>query len=54
MVERGQTPFSYRLIRIIKHKLPTLDTEWLRDGVEGKMPIKMMKGLNKILEGLEP
>ena len=26
MVERGQTQFSYRIIHIIKQKLPTVDT----------------------------
>ena len=52
MVERGQTQFSYRMIQVIKQKLPTVDTEWLRDGVEGKMPIDMMKGLNQIMARL--
>ena len=54
MVERGETQFSYRIVHIIKQRLPTVDTGWLRDGVEGKMPIDMMKGLNQILEGLAP
>jgi len=35
-VERGEARFSFRLIGIIKQKLPTVDTEWLRDGVEGR------------------
>ena len=51
-VERGTVPFSFRLIEIIKKKVPAIDTEWLRDGNEDNMPVGLLRQLNKIIAKL--
>jgi len=51
-VERGNIPFSFRLIKIIKKKVPAIDTEWLRDGNEDKMPVGMLRELKAIMAKL--
>lgn len=52
-VERGVVPFSPRIIKIIKRRLPAIDTEWLQEGSEAKMPLGLMREINQILETLE-
>lgn len=52
MVERGQTPFSDRMFKILRQRLPWIEWDWLREGTEGKMPPQYERPLLQILAKL--
>lgn len=52
MVERGQTQVSDRVFKILRKRLPWLEWDWVREGVEGKMPPQFERPLLHILDKL--